>query len=164
MIYRNGFKEYALSALVFGIPMGVLFGLSKGNPAVGVVYGVFTGLLFSLVLFAFIKLQERQFDKKRAEIAAERRIVCDGGATVRGNGGWMFLTERGIEFYPHKINFSRKELMIPLGKIESVTTRRNQLVLELSDAPSLMIVVSHCKEWQQQITAVKAQSNDLLGA
>ena len=98
-----------------------------------------------------MKIQEKKFDKKREEIAKERKIICDGGATIQGNGGWMFLTENGIEFYPHKINFSTKEIKIPMNMITGVKTHKNQIVLSTVDQSTVSIVVSHNKEWKQQI-------------
>ena len=78
MVYKNGLKEYSLITVLFGVPMGILFGLSKLSFIVGVVSGVLSGLLFTLLMFLFIKVQEKKFDKKRIEIAKERRIICDG--------------------------------------------------------------------------------------
>ena len=150
MVYKNGLKEYSLITVLFGVPMGILFGLSKLSFIVGVVSGVLSGLLFTLLMFLFIKVQEKKFDKKRIEIAKERRIFCDGGATINGNGGWMFLTENGIEFYPHKINISTEVIKIPTNMIEAVKTNKNQIVVT-SNGKNIAIVVSHNKEWKKQI-------------
>ena len=97
-----------------------------------------------------MKYQENKFDKKRTEIARERKIICDGGATINGNGGWMFFTENGIEFYPHKINISTKEIVIPMNTIESVKTNKNQILVH-ANGKTIAIVVSHNKEWKKQI-------------
>ncbi len=151
MIYKNGFKEYSLSALLFGIPMGLIMGVSKLSVLVGIITGIFSGLLFAFLIFLFVKIQEKKFDKKREEIKKERRVICDGGATLSGNGGWLFLTERGLEFYPHKLNFSTKNVMLPINAIKDVKTRKNLLVVSTADTPSLEIVVSHVREWKKQI-------------
>ena len=134
--------------------MGFFFGISKLSLWVGVIAGVFCGFLFTLFIFLFVKFQEKTFDKKRMEIAKERKIICDGGATVNGNGGWMFLTENGLEFYPHKINMSTEEIKIPMNKIEAVKTHKNQIVVNTADKSTVAIVVSHNKEWKKQIEAV----------
>lgn len=152
MVYKNGLKEYSLTTILFGVPMGIFFGLSKLSFILGVISGVFSGLLFTLLIFIFIKIQEKKFDKKRIEIAKERRIICDGGATINGNGGWMFLTEIGIEFYPHKINISTEEIKIPTSMIEAVKTQKNQIVVT-ANGKTIAIVVSHNKEWKKQIEA-----------
>ena len=153
MIYKNGIKEYLLITVLFGVPTGIIYGLFKFNLLAGVVYGVLSGLLFTLLMFVFIKIQEKKFNQKRIEIAEERKIICDGGATVNGNGGWMFLTEKGIEFYPHKINFSTEEIIIPTNMIEAVKTHKNQIVVSTANKSTVAIVVSHNKEWKKQIQA-----------
>lgn len=150
MIYRNGIKEYGLMGVLFGIPMGAMFGLKYLSLLIGIISGVLCGFLFAFLMFLFVKYQEKKFDKKREQIAKERKIICDGGATVNGNGGWMFFTEQGLEFYPHKINLSTKEIMIPMQSIESVKTYRNQILVSANNQV-VGIVVSHNKEWKKQI-------------
>ena len=150
MVYKNGLKEYSLTTVLFGVPTGILLGLSKLSFMVGVVSGILSGLLFTLLMFLFIKVQEKKFDKKRIEIAKERRIICDGGATINGNGGWMFLTENGIEFYPHKINISTKEIKIPVSMIEAVKAQKKQIRVT-ANGKTIAIVVSQNKEWKKQI-------------
>lgn len=154
MTYKNGIKEYSLTTVLFGVPMGILFGLSESSLLVGVVSGIFSGLLFTLLMFLFIKFQEKRFGKKRIEIAKERRIICDGGATINGNGGWMFLTEIGLEFYPHRINISTEEIKLPMNMIEAVKTHKNQIVISTANKSTVAIVVSHNKEWKKQIEAM----------
>ncbi len=150
MIYRNGIKEYGLMGVLFGIPMGAMFGLKYLSLLTGIISGVLCGFLFAFLMFLFVKYQEKKFDKKREQIAKERKIICDGGATVNGNGGWMFFTEQGLEFYPHKINLSTKEIMIPMQSIASVKTYRNQILVSANNQV-VGIVVSHNKEWKKQI-------------
>lgn len=151
MIYKNGIKEYTLTTVLFGVPMGFIFGVLRLSLLLGIIMGVFSGLLFSLLMFAFIKFQEKQFDKKRIEIAKERKLICDGGATIQENGGWLFLTENGLEFYPHKINVSTEEIKIPMNMIESVNTYRNQIVVHTVNKSAVVIVVSHNGAWKKQI-------------
>lgn len=151
MTYKNGIKEYTMTTLFFGGPMGFLFGLMHQSVLLGVISGIFCGCLFTLLIFLFVKTQEKKYNKKRLEIAKERNIICDGGATVQGNGGWMFFTEYGLEFYPHKINISQEELRIPINAINSVKTNKNQLIVETTENLTFAIVVSHNKEWVEQI-------------
>ena len=151
MIYKNGWKEYLTAALVYGGIMGLLLGLITLSLSRGLLIGVFSGGVFTLLIFLFCKYQENKFKGKRIEIAQERKIICDGGATLQGNGGWLFFTEAGIEFYPHKINFSRSEMILPLPAIKNVSTKKNQLVIETSENQTVTILVSHTKEWKQQI-------------
>jgi len=150
MTYKNGIKEYALTGVMFGVPMGILFGLKHLSLLIGIITGFLCGFLFTLLIFLFVKYQEKKFDKKRTEIAKERKIICDGGATINGNGGWLFFTENGLEFYPHKINFSTKEIIILTNTIESVKTYKNQILIG-ANGKTIAILVSHNKEWKKQI-------------
>ena len=157
MTYKNGIKEYTLTGVMFGVPMGILFGLVHFSLLLGVITGFLCGFLFALLMFLFVKYQEKKFDKKRIEIAKERKIICDGAATINGNGGWMFFTENGIEFYPHGINLSTKEIVIPMNTIESVKTNRNQILIS-ANSKIIAILVSHNKEWKKQIEDALALS------
>lgn len=150
MTYKNGVKEYVLTGVLFGVPMGILFGIIYFDLFLGIFSAILCGLLYTLLIFAFLKFQEKKYDKMRIEIAKERRIICDGAATVYGNGGWMFLTEMGIEFRPHKINFSTNDIMIPISIIKTVQTKRNRLVINTTDY-TVSVIVTHSKEWKKQI-------------
>ena len=150
MTYKNGIKEYALTGVMFGVPMGIYFGLMQLSLLLGVITGFLCGFLFALLIFLFVKYQEKKFDKKRAEITKERKIFCDGAATINGNGGWLFFTEKGLEFYPHKINISTEEIVIPMNTIKMVNTYRNQIIINAGENP-VIILVSHNKEWKKQI-------------
>lgn len=160
MIYKSTTKQYMLLTVCYGAPMGIVFGLMYGSLAVGIISGAACGLLYGLLMFLISRGLEKKFDKKRAEIAGERKIICDGAATVHGNGGWLFLTEYGLEFYPHKVNLSRQEMLIPISKLESVRINgRNQILLATKDyANAIAVVVTHNKEWQKQITDAIANS------
>lgn len=151
MIYKNGVKEYTLTTVLFGIPMGIIFGIMKWDVLYGLVSGVLCGLLFTLLMYLFVKSQEKKYDKMRLKIAQERKIICDGAATIRGNGGWLFFTERGLEFYPHKFNVSRDSMMIPINEIKSVITYKNQIIVDTINDSKFGIVLSHNKEWVKQI-------------
>ena len=153
MTYKNGVKEYVLTGVLFGVPMGLLFGLIHFDWLLGVISGVFSGVLYALLILIFLKRQEKKYNKKRLELAQERRIICDGAATVSGNGGWMFLTEYGLEFYPHKLNLSTQEVLIPISTIQSVSINKNQIVIN-ANGIVFPILVTHNKEWKKQIEDV----------
>lgn len=151
MVYKNGIREYALIALIFGALLGMLFGLYYASVVLGFLVGAVCGLLFALLFFLFVKFIEKKFDKVREEIAKERKIICDGGVTMAGMGGWMFLTDRGLEFYPHKFNYAKVELTIPMEWIISVKTNKNRIMVNTIDEQTYVVVVSHQKEWKKQI-------------
>lgn len=158
MVYRNGLKEFFILAVSFGAPMSVFFILQYGIVA-GLVGGVSAGLLFGGSMTLVTRGMGKKFAGLRAEIAAERRIICEGGATWQGIGGWMFLTEAGLEFYSHKLNHARKDFAIPLSELAEVRVNRNLLVIVLKNNTGLEVAVSKNKEWKKQIDAVLAQGS-----
>ncbi len=154
MTYKSGIKEYATVAVIYGSLMGVFLGLANQSIAVGLLATVFCGVLFSFLIFLFSKPMEKKFSQKmRAEIEKEQRIICDGAATIQGNGGWLFLLEDAILFCPHKINFSTKKMKIPLSVIESVKAQKNQIVITTFKQTKITVIVCQNKEWQKQIEA-----------
>ena len=75
MIYKNGFREYFLMVVLFGVPMGALIGLMKMSVAVGLIAGVFSGAVFMLLMLLFVKVQEKNYAKMRAELSKQRKII-----------------------------------------------------------------------------------------
>ncbi len=155
MVFKNGFKEYAVSGLIFGGLMGVMWTIMYGI-VVGLISGITAGATFAFFIFLFVKSQEKKFSKMREEISYQRRVICDGGATFSGNGGWMFLTDYGIEFYPHKVNFSQNKLFIPIAYIANVTAKYNKIGIDTVDGMHFDIVVSNSGGWKEQIDIAKA--------
>ena len=147
MIFKNGFKDYALIGGIFGLSMGIYFAITYESIITGIITGALCGVLFGFCMMLFVRSQEKKFDIKRKEISRERRIFCDGGATLNGNGGWLFFTTQGLEFYPHKLNFSSKEVFIPFQAIKIKSSSLNNIVIENGDGNAYIFRVSHRKEW-----------------
>ena len=54
MIFRNGFKEYALMGIIYGLSMGIFFGVTSKNAIGGIITGVICGILFAFFMYLFI--------------------------------------------------------------------------------------------------------------
>jgi amino acid transporter len=80
MVYRNGWREFFILAISFGAPMGVFFIIQYGFAAGG-IGGLCAGLLFGGIMTLFTRGTEKKFAGIRAEISADRPIICEGGAT-----------------------------------------------------------------------------------
>ena len=150
MVYRNGWKEFFITAISFGIPMSLFFIIQYGI-TLGLAGGVLAGVLFGGAMNLVTRGTEKKFAKMRSEIAADRRVICDGGATWQGLGGWMFLTAAGLEFYPHKFNHGKQNFAIPTEELTGVTVKRNMVVVSLRNGSEVPVVVSHAGEWREQI-------------
>ena len=153
MIYRNGWKEFLITAVSFGLPMSLFFIIRYGF-VLGLAGGILSGLLFGGVMTLFTRSTERKFKSTREEIAADRKVICDGAATWQGLGGWMFLTEAGLEFYPHKFNHGKQNFAIPTEDLASVGVKRNIVTVSLVSGGEVAVVVSHAKAWATMIRSV----------
>ncbi len=150
MTFKSGIKEAVLMFVLFGVPMGLLFGLQSMDVTMGVVGGILAGGLFTLCMFIFAWIMEGKYAKLRKQIEESRRVICDGAATVNGVGGWLYYTDYGYEFYPHKINTSTDEMHIEKSAVRSVTAKQNKLVLEI-DSVTVEIIVAKNNEWLKVI-------------
>ncbi len=153
MVYKNTIKDYVLSATVFGVPMGLLFGVMYFSIILGVICGIACVLFFGLFVFFFSKAMERKFGRLREKISAERHITCDGAATLNGNGGWMYFTEYGLEFYPHKINLNTNSVALPTASIKATAVEKNRLTVVTDIYGTFIFIVVKPKEWQKHIDA-----------
>ena len=105
-------------ALIFRISSLLGLGLS-------LVVGLVSGVLFSLCLGIFIKVQSKKVEPLGRQMAREHRIVFEGKANhfmnKEGVGGWLFLTPEFLFFKSHRFNFQNHELTIPVSLIKSAT-------------------------------------------
>ena len=152
MTYKNGWKNYLLLGVCYGVPMGIFFGLAYGV-ALGLFGGILCGILFTGAMFLISLILERKFAKKREQIACEKTIRCDGPATLKGNGGWLFLTEQGLEFYAHKFNLSSQCVNLPLNTVVAAKANKTQIVVSTADGMTYAFVVSKSTEWKKQLDA-----------
>lgn len=153
MVYRNGWREFLITAISFGLPMSLLFVIRFGLP-LGLAAGALAGVLFSGIMMMLTRGVERSFSRMRSEISTDRAVICDGGATWQGLGGWLFLTEQGLEFYPHKFNHGGQSFSVPTEELVSVSLSRNIVTVALRDGGEVSMVVSHAKAWAKEIQAV----------
>ena len=153
MIYRNGWKEFLITSVSFGLPMSLFFIIRYGL-ALGLAGGILAGILFGGVMTLLTRGTERKFKGMREEISADRRVICDGAATWQGLGGWMFLTEAGLEFYPHKFNHGKQNFAIPTEELASVHVKRKIVTVSLINGGEVAVVVAHAKAWATMIRSV----------
>lgn len=158
LIYRNGIKDYlkmaGLSALFYGLFM-LIGGRSFG---IALFSGLLFGALFSLAMFGVSRLVEKKSKALRDELRKSSTIICEGHSTYRkginGIGGWLFLTESSLEFYPHKLNFGGQNLPILIDDISNVETKLNQLIVHTKTNGTFTLVVNKAKLWKQSIIEV----------
>ena len=133
-------------------------GLFWGNMTMGIRAGVLFGVLFTVTMAIFTKHIEKKSVHLRAEISKVRKIICEGPANhkkgVNAIGGWLFLSEDAIEFYPHKMNIGGQNIPILLDDISNVETKSNQLKIQTKEKVTFTFVVNKAKLWKQSITEI----------
>ena len=158
MVYKNGIKELALMCCGCGLAYGVLMGLFGSNMTMGIIEGVIFGVLFTVAMAIFTKHIEKKSEHLRAEISKVRKIICEGPANhkkgVNAIGGWLFLSEDAIEFYPHKMNIGGQNIPILLDDILDVKTKSNQLKIHTRSNETFIFVVNKANLWKQSITEI----------
>ena len=139
-----------LGGVCFGIIMGIMYVLQMG--ALGILLGIGSGLmwggLFGLVMQLLVSGLHKKFAAKRAEISAFRRIIIEGGANLNGNGGWLFVTSDGVEYYTHKMNFSNQTLKFSNYEIQSISKEGGKLVI-VANNTKYKFVVDYVDTWLQ---------------
>ena len=166
MIFKPKFSHLFFLSLglymIGGELFGILYGLSISNMTYGALFGLYWGIAcgvaFPIVMQLISFLLEIKYRKLRKAIAADRRLICDGSATLNGNGGWLYFTEQGLEFYPHKINLSTDKVILPLHLIESVETTKNILIVKLAADLSYPFVVAQNNDWKRCLDGYRAEA------
>lgn len=169
MAYKIDIKILAIMCCGGGLVYGIIMGLFWGNMTMGIMAGVLFGVLFTVCMAILLKLIEKIFEplsaeieKKsehlRAEISKVRKIICEGPAYhkkgVNSIGGWLFLSEDAIEFYPHKMNIGNQNIPILLDDISDVETKLNQLKIHTKTNETFIFVVNKANLWKQSITEI----------
>lgn len=158
MVYKNGIKEWAIMCCGCGLTYGFIMGLMRDNMTSGIISGILFGGVFTLCMALFSKHIEKKSAQLRAEIAKVRKIICEGPANHKKGanaiGGWLFLSEDAIEFYPHKMNIKAENIPILLDDILNVETQGNQLKIQTKTGSAYTFVVNKSKLWKQSITEI----------
>lgn len=133
-------------------------GLFLRNITAGIIGGVLFGVLFTACIAIFSNHIEKKSEHLRDEISKVRKIICEGPANHKkgGNaiGGWLFVSEDAIEFYPHKMNIGGQNIPILLDDISDVETKFNQLKIHTKTNETFIFVVNKANLWKQSITKI----------
>ena len=69
-------------------------------------------------------------------------------------GGWLFLSEDAIEFYPHKMNIGGQNISILIDDISNIETKSGQLKIHTKANETFTFVVNKANLWKQSITDI----------
>ena len=141
MVYKTQIKGYVIIGIVSGGTFGLVMGILRQNLIAGFSGGIIFGLLYSLYIAFASKRQAKKFDTKREEIKRSKKLYSDGPATFANNGGWLFLTEDALEFYPQKLTATKQPLCISLTEIQTASIEKGKLIVQTTTASYPFVVV-----------------------
>ena len=138
-----------LVSMAVGLGFGFVMGMIA-IPILGLLSGLLFGALFALAMQIATSILEKKWASKRAEISAATTIVVEGAANLDGNGGWLFITQKGMEYYTHKLNFDRRTLIFSSADIQSIRKEGKKLVI-IAGNTKYVFVVNYVDRWLQRI-------------
>jgi len=158
MVYKSSVKDYAIMCCFSGLFYGFSMGLYWQDMFMGIIAGVLFGVLFTLCMSLFSKHIEKKIKPLREQISKDRKIICEGSANHKKGtnaiGGWMFVIEDTIEFYPHKVNIGGQNVSISIHDIINIETKSNQLIINTKLGKTFVFVVSKANLWKQSISEI----------
>ena len=157
MIIKGGEKYIIKIACFVGVPfvvipliIGLLFYIPFIKLGVLDFFIIIVILLFFKLWFKFV---EKKVVKLREEILKERKIICEGLAsnkTDRVIGGWLFLSEAAVEFYPYNVNGEVKSVAILLDDIVNIEVKKDLLIVK-SNSKEFVFKVYNAPLWEEMI-------------
>ena len=160
---KSWLKIALLSAVLYGIPMGIFSAFQSGRwhtalPA-GMIAGLVFGVAFTLVIRAFTLWQTAKFRENPPDFGSES-ILLEGPSNhfkgVEGVGGYLWLTDGRLHFASHQHNVQNHTWTTPLANIGDVTTVKTLGLIEnglqISTAEETeRFVVNNSRAWVEMI-------------
>lgn len=157
------FGSSMLGGLIFGFIMGVFVASSGGNFfAMFILGGLAFGLLFYALMAIFVSTTEKKtLSNIRQKVSIDCKVYFEGAANREGNGGWLFVTEKGVEHHPHQMNFNSNPTIIThddivsirkTGKKLSVFTSKNEYEFVVSDVNKWISLFQGCELTRQKVS------------
>jgi hypothetical protein len=166
----QGMPGFIKSALVLGVPFGLLFGAAvqipafvmTGEPFYFVSIALSTGLLFGVICSAI--MSSTAVEKAvRIDLPDGETVQYSGGANhflgAEARGGYLYLTNRNLIFQPHGFNIQTDGVSIALVDIAEVKPIwslgivPNGVGVTTRDGVMNKFVVYQRKEWVSRLRA-----------
>lgn len=149
MIYKYNWKHFLLVCWIWIVIVLVLnFWLKDDSWLRGGLQGATAVVIVHIISdFGFWR-SEWYFSKKRTEIVAGRKVICEGPAYVGGYGyGWLYLFEGFLEFHPRKTQHKTFSVFLHQEQICDISAKRNDLILK-KQSQYLRFNVQESRKWQ----------------
>lgn len=143
--------------------MGILFSFQSGRWDIGLLLGIFAGLLFGTVFTRLIRtFAQRQTAKFRVDAPdfGSESVLMEGPSNhfkgVEGVGGYLWLTDGRLHFASHSFNVQNHAWTTQLGDIRDVAAVKTLGLfdngLQISTAEGTeRFVVNNSRPWAEMI-------------
>lgn len=152
-----------LGGLIFGAIIGILFSMLD-IPFITTFLisgGLFSFLMFG-GMFATLKLLNNTARKNiLKKVASSGKIYLEGAANRAGNGGWLFVTQNGIEHHPHNTNLDSSPTVISHSDIISIYKNGKKLSIKTT-AKNYNFVVNSIDQWITLLSKFELTKNKIL--
>lgn len=157
-------KSWLTMALLYGLPMGLLFSWQEGRPMIAIPAGLIAGAVFATILSGFASRQTQKLQAESPDFGSEDTLHAGPANHFKGLeavGGHLWLTSQRLHFRSHKMNLQNHEWSTPLADIVSVQTSKslgiipNGLRVRLSSGEEHRFVVHENKRWVNDITQAR---------
>lgn len=145
--------NFIICFLGFGAPMGLFCSLLFCSIIKGMILGFLGGLLFAVMMMAFVIILSARKHKLRERYGITGQVMYDGAANFMRNklaiGGWIFLTDTQFCFLPHLINSSIQSCILSYDDITDVTNGKmiRSIAVHTQDNNSYEFVVNNRQKW-----------------
>ena len=157
-------KHWIYSAVLFGLPMGVLYSVQNKNWMIGMGGGLVAGVLFAVLMRWFAARQTKRFSVDQPDLDGAP-IIFEGPANhfkgAEGVGGYLWLTAEQLFFRSHRFNIQNHDCHMPLTEISEVNATKtlgvipNGLLVRLLSDTQERFVVHNNKDWVAKILSAK---------
>lgn len=165
MIIKAGKKDFTKMGCLFGLGMtlcSILLDVIRRRQisiyTIVIIYcvgGVVFGAVCAFAMSLGFKFIEKKTVNLRNEISKERKIICEGPVTNKtdkrvGVGGWLFLSDAAVEFYPTNAGGKVESSAILLDDIVKTETKNNLLIIK-SSSKKFTFKVYNSRLWEKMI-------------
>lgn len=163
--YLKLFTSSLLGGVIFGLLMALYCLALRVEIGMVLLMFVVLGLGFALLFFALMALlccllEKTTIKNIRKKIVLQEKIYFEGAASLKGNGGWLFVTQNGVEHRAHKMNVNSKPTSISHDEIVSIQRKGKQLVFH-TDRAVYAFTVTNVKRWLELLGDFELTKNKI---
>ncbi|MBU1380885.1 hypothetical protein KKD49_08640 [Myxococcota bacterium] len=143
--------------------MSLVITFQRDNIFIGAIAGVVAGIMFGLILAAFVKRQETKLQSEDKLFEGEK-VLLEGPTNhflkLESRGGWLTLTSSKLAFRSHGKNIQNTPVDLKISDIEKAVVSAtlfiipNGLKVILKTGNSERFIVTNRKLWVEKINSL----------